>query len=191
MARSPKLKLFRTAIGFHDAYVAAPSRAAALRAWASDKDLFARGAAEEVDASLVPEAMADPGTVVKRSRGTAAEQVAALPPDRPRTARRQPADDPSPTPTAPPKAKPKSPRTPARPRPSRAALEAAEQALATAREGHGREQAALRAEEQALARRRRQLAREQGEEEARLERARVAADRAYREKLEAWHRAAD
>ena len=35
-----KLKVFRTAIGFHDAYVASPSRAAALRAWGADTDLF-------------------------------------------------------------------------------------------------------------------------------------------------------
>ena len=75
----PKLKVFRTPIGFHDAYVAAPSRAAALRAWGSDKDLFARGIAEEVtDPALTAEPLAQPGTVFKRSRGTADEQVAAL-----------------------------------------------------------------------------------------------------------------
>ena len=38
-----KLKVFRTPIGFHDAYVAAPSRAAALRAWGADTDLFSTG----------------------------------------------------------------------------------------------------------------------------------------------------
>ena len=33
MARTGRLKVFRTSIGFHDAYVAAPSRKAALEAW--------------------------------------------------------------------------------------------------------------------------------------------------------------
>ena len=32
----PKLKVYRTPIGFHDAYVAAPSQKAALDAWGSD-----------------------------------------------------------------------------------------------------------------------------------------------------------
>jgi hypothetical protein len=44
----PKLKVFRTVSGFHDAYVAVPSRAAALRAWGASTDLFGMGAAEEV-----------------------------------------------------------------------------------------------------------------------------------------------
>ena len=42
-----KLKVFRTPIGFHDAYVAAPSQKAALQAWGTDTDLFARGVALE------------------------------------------------------------------------------------------------------------------------------------------------
>jgi hypothetical protein len=46
MARASKLKVYRTAAGFHDAYVAAPSQKAALAAWGSDHDLFARGGAE-------------------------------------------------------------------------------------------------------------------------------------------------
>ena len=80
-----KLKVYRTSIGFHDAYVAASSQAAALKAWGTDKPLFARGAAEVVtDPELVAEPLASPGVVVKRLRGTAEEQVAALPPDRPR-----------------------------------------------------------------------------------------------------------
>ena len=49
MARTPRLKVYRMPIGFHDAYVAAPSRKAALAAWGSDADLFARGVAEQVD----------------------------------------------------------------------------------------------------------------------------------------------
>lgn len=33
MPRKQKLKVYRTPIGFHDAYVAAPSQKAALKAW--------------------------------------------------------------------------------------------------------------------------------------------------------------
>ena len=79
MPRQQKLKVFRTPIGFHDAYVAAPSRKAALAAWGSERDLFARGAAEQVDApDLMKEPLAHPGQVIRRSRGSAAEQIAAL-----------------------------------------------------------------------------------------------------------------
>ena len=74
----PKLKVFRTTVGFHDAYVAAPSKAAALRAWGASTDLFAMGAAEEVqDERLTANALAKPGVVIKRSRGTAADHMAA------------------------------------------------------------------------------------------------------------------
>ena len=86
MARRQKLKVFRTPTGFHDAYVAAPSRKAALKAWGSDADLFARGIAEVVtDESLSREPLEHPGKVIKRSRGTVEEQLAALPPDAPRS----------------------------------------------------------------------------------------------------------
>ena len=74
-----KLKVFSTAIGFHDAYVAAPSKKAALKAWGTTKDLFARGAAEIVtDPELTREPLASPGEVFKLSRGSTAEQMAAL-----------------------------------------------------------------------------------------------------------------
>ena len=60
-----KLKVYRTPIGFHDAYVAAPSQKAALKAWGADADLFARGVAEMVtDESLLAEPLARPGEVV-------------------------------------------------------------------------------------------------------------------------------
>ncbi|MCP2775198.1 hypothetical protein, partial [Salmonella enterica] len=56
MPRAAKLKVYRTPIGFHDAYVAAPSQKAALQAWGSDADLFARGVAEQVaDPALMEE----------------------------------------------------------------------------------------------------------------------------------------
>ena len=64
MARA--LKVYRTPIGFHDAYVAAPSRKAALEAWGSDHDLFATGAAELVtDPELTREPLEKPGSVIR------------------------------------------------------------------------------------------------------------------------------
>ncbi|MES2753872.1 MAG: hypothetical protein V4659_04330 [Pseudomonadota bacterium] len=79
-AKSPKLKVYRTPIGFHDAYVAAASQAAALRAWGASANLFARGVAEVVtDPALSAAPLAAPGSVVKVARGSAAEHLAALP----------------------------------------------------------------------------------------------------------------
>ena len=65
-----KLKVFRAVSGFHDSYVAVPSRAAALRAWGASTDLFAMGAAEEVtDPKLAAKALESPGTVFTLKRG--------------------------------------------------------------------------------------------------------------------------
>ena len=116
---APRLKLFRTPIGFHDAYVAAPSQKAALEAWGADADLFARGIAERVDdPRLLAQAAEQPGTVIKHARGTAAEHLALAA---------------KPMKATPSKAKgrvipAKSPAKP-RPRPSRKALDLAEQKL--------------------------------------------------------------
>ncbi|MDB5673064.1 MAG: hypothetical protein JWM65_46, partial [Sphingomonas bacterium] len=75
-----QLKVYRTPIGFHDAYVAAPSQKAALEAWGSDANLFARGMAEIVtDPALTSEPLASPGKVVRRLRGSADDHFAALP----------------------------------------------------------------------------------------------------------------
>jgi hypothetical protein len=79
MAKSKKLKVFRTPVGFHDAYVAAPSQKAALEAWGSATNLFSQGAAEVVtDPKLAKEALARPGEVIRKSRGTGKEHVRAL-----------------------------------------------------------------------------------------------------------------
>jgi hypothetical protein len=129
----PTLKVYRTPIGFHDAYVAAPSKKAALRAWGSEKDLFARGSAELVtDAELSKAPLAEPGVVIKRSRGTAAEQIAALPPDKPRQARVADVEE------APTKAKKAAakPASKPKPRPDRAALDDADAAIAVAGKRH-------------------------------------------------------
>ena len=153
MARAAKLKVYRTAAGFHDAYVAAPSQKAALAAWGSDHDLFARGIAELVtDPDLSAEPLASPGVVIKRSRGTSAEQIAALPARAVRSvkARAVGETDPLPKPKLESKSKPK-------PKPSRAELAAAEAALETQEAAYRNKLRALAEREAALARERRDL----------------------------------
>lgn len=119
MPPTRKLKVFRTAIGFHDAYIAVPSKKAALDAWGSDRNLFAIGAAEPVeDGALADKARSVPGEVIKVARGTTDQHLAALPKD-----------------VQKPRASPaKEPKTPvrariSRPRPSRRALEKANAAF--------------------------------------------------------------
>ena len=73
-ARKGKLKLFKTVIGFHDAYVAAPSQKAALEAWGASTDLFSANLAERIDDPAVCEAAFDkPGTIITAKRGTTKE----------------------------------------------------------------------------------------------------------------------
>lgn len=145
--RSPKLKVFRTAAGFHDAFVAAPSQKAALEAWGADSNLFAQGLAEAVtDPALMAAPLARPGEVVRVARGSAAEHVRALGDLPARKARARAKDEAAPAPSAAPK-----PR-----KPSRAAVDKAEAALAKAEEAHRRALERLRAEQEALDARRRE-----------------------------------
>lgn len=177
------LKVYRTPIGFHDAYVAAPSQKAALEAWGADANLFARGMAEVVtDAELTTEPLARPGEVIKRLRGSVAEQLAAAPALASKPPRRADPDSPA-KPQRATKARPEPAPTP---RPDRGEVEAAEAALATAAASHHDAERSLAAEEVALAERRRTLrAQGQGERD-RLEQARdVAADR-YATALRRW-----
>ncbi|MBA2467282.1 MAG: hypothetical protein H0V46_06735, partial [Sphingomonas sp.] len=122
MAKAKTLKVFRTPIGFHDAFVAAASQKAALEAWGSESNLFAQGAAELVtDPALTEEPLARPGEVVRRLRGSAGEQIAAL-----GTARGPGKDRPTPGPSREREGR-KGRKTP--PRPSRGAVDKAGQAL--------------------------------------------------------------
>lgn len=180
MARSSRLKVFRVPIGFHDAYVAAPSQKAAIEAWGSDRDVFARGEAELVtDPTLTAEPLARPGEVMKRLRGTAAEQLAALPPNKATAAPRRTEGRPEPRRQA------KRART-AAPRPSRAALERAETALAQA--GDKREAALkrLREQEAALVKERAKLEKAHGAELEKLKTKRDKAAAAYEQAMERW-----
>ena len=159
-----KLKVFRMPIGFEDAYVAAPSRKAALKAWGAEHDQFARGIAEEVtDPGLTAEPLARPGEVVRKSRGDLVRQLKALP----RRAAKPEAKTPAKK-----RAKPKPP-------PKRDRLDAAEKAVEEARKRHGEEMAKLETQLGALqARHEKEL--------AKLTAARDAARGAFRAALAKW-----
>lgn len=174
--RSP-LKVYRTAIGFHDAYVAAPSQKAALEAWGTDKNLFARGVADVVtDAALTAEPLAAPGKVIKRSRGDLAEQLAADPAPRKSRPERNAAAKPSPRRPA---AKPK-------PRPSRDELTAAEAALQDFEMRAAAEIAAFRRREDALRQERAAAERAHDKEAEKLARRVSRENERYRQALDRW-----
>jgi len=168
-----KLKVFRTATGFHDAYVAAPSRKAALEAWGSDANLFARGVAEEVtDPKLTAAPLARPGEVIKVSRGDLSAQLKALGP-RKKVKAKPKAEQPAKA------AKRKLP-------PKRDKVDAADAALEKARERHAAEARKLEAERDAIERKLAALRAKQDKETDRLERKRDDAREAYREALDRW-----
>lgn len=177
------MKVFRTPIGFHDAYVAAPSQKAAIEAWGIGKDAFTRGDAEIVtDPKLMKEPLARPGEVIKRLRGTAAEQFAALSREEPPAPRRDRAQ------AARSKTATKPAREPKR-RPSRAKLDEAEAALAQADARHEEALAEIEAREKALARERAALERKQRTERDRLEARRAKAEAAHEHALQRWREA--
>ena len=191
----PKLKVYRTPIGFHDAYVAAASQKAALQAWGSDADLFARGIAEVVtDEASTAEPLASPGKVIRKLRGTADEQLAAAKmPDRPKPhSRDDPDDEPATrkraskktiaiTATAPP-----PPPHPPPPRPDRAKLDVAEKAIEDAQARHEQEDRDLRKRQEALDQERRSLDRAHDEEQDRLVDEEDRARRAYEKAMAVW-----
>ena len=160
----PKLKVFRTSTGFHDAYVAAPSQKAALAAWGTGSNLFAQGLAEQVtDEALMADALAQPGVVIKKSRGTEAEHFAALGP-MPEKAKAKPAAKKERA--SPP---PKLPKPKPVPRPSRDALDAADAALEQAIAGQKAALAAIDKQITMLREERRRLEVTQNRERADLE----------------------
>ena len=178
--RKQKLKVFRTPIGFHDAYVAAPSQKAALEAWGADGNLFAQGIAEQVtDPESMEEPLASPGKVIKRVRGSTDEHFAALD----RTVLK-------------PKPKPKSngeeapkPKARPKPRPSRDELDAAEHALEKAEKKQRKKLAELDEKIRDLDRRRRDMQRKHETERDELADKRDRARSAYDRAMEAWRSA--
>ncbi len=146
MAKAPgrKLKVFQAQFGFYDSVVAAPSQAAALRAWGTRQNLFAEGQARLTDdPQAVEAARAHPEIPLRRAVGSDDPfelEPTALPkvPDRPKPK----------VVKSGPTAKP----VPARPPVDRTALDAAEAALRDVDERRKREEARLRAEEDELQR---------------------------------------
>jgi len=179
--RGRKFKVFRTPIGFHDAYVAAPSRKAALEAWGADSNIFAQGIAEEVtDPALMEEPLARPGEVIRRARGSAEEHVAAADSQRPakkeggsRIKENRPSLRPSPA------------KRERRKKPSREELDAAEEALEKAERKQRKAFGRIDEQIQKLERERRDLQRKHERERDELadevERARSAYRRAMRD----------
>lgn len=187
MPRQQKLKVFRTPIGFHDAYVAAPSQKAALEAWGSDTNLFASGAAERVDdPELMREPLDNPGKVIRRVRGTLAEHMAALPKDE-RSRAPKTEDAPArqkkkraaatPPPSPPPKPKP---------RPDRSALDRAEAGLAETQARHEDAMADLARRQAELDKERRALEAEQARDRRAVERRVESARDKYERAMRAW-----
>lgn len=175
-----KLKVFRTTTGFHDAYVAAPSRKAALAAWQADKDLFARGVAEEVtEPKLMAEPLRRPGEVIRLSRGDLGAQLKALGPRRKKpaaAARTEGSEEKFEVRNL---ARPKPP-------PKRDKVDAAEAALRDAQSRHATEVGKLERQREAIDRELDALQAKQSKELARLERKRDEARETYRKALEAW-----
>ena len=173
MAKARKLKVFRTPIGFHDAYVAATSRQAALAAWGADGNLFAQGMAEEVtDPKLMKMALESPGEVIRKARGTAGEHLTAVDAPKPRKAGGSGT---------------RSKTTKARgKKPDRAELDAAEDALATLDRSHRTELRAIDQAQVELDRRRRQAQRAHVADRADVAARRERARRAYDRGMKAW-----
>lgn len=149
MAKAParRLKVFQAQFGFYDTVVAAPSQAAALRAWGTHQNLFASGEAKvTTDEAAIAAATAHPETPLRRAVGS-----------------REPfALEPTSLPTVPdaPKKKTAAPATKAKPAPAprpaadRSKLDVAEKALRDLDEGRKHEEAQLRREAEELETRR-------------------------------------
>lgn len=179
MARA--LKVYRTAVGFHDAYVAAPSMKAALAAWGTDKDLFARQAAELVeDPTLTAEPLAHPGEVIRKLRGSAAEHVKALGKmPCPRAAKPASAQEAEASPLKPP---------PRPPKPSDEEVGLARDALENAKTRARNRLDELAVREQALVDERHRVERELSEMQRRREAELREAEQSYAAALAAWRK---
>ena len=142
-AAARKLKVFQAQFGFYDTVVAAPSQAAALRAWGIHQNLFASGEARVTDdPDAIKAARAHPETPLKRAVGSKDPfGLESNLPDIPDAPKRKPAAKPA--------AKVK-PEAPERPPADRTALDAAEAALKTLDADRKGEEAALRREQDGL-----------------------------------------
>ncbi|WP_395331765.1 hypothetical protein WBP06_03140 [Novosphingobium sp. BL-8H] len=187
-----KLRVFRTAVGFHDAYVAAPSQKAALTAWGADSNLFASGFAERVDDPALTKApLESPGMVIKVPRGTTAEHLSSLAdaPRKPSSRHSAPAAGDKPAPQRRPKpAPPPEPKRPP-PRPSRTKLEEADEALARHDRDIEVEMAALEAEQTRISEKISARRAAAGRRRAKLASRRDQACKAYEAAMARWREA--
>jgi len=138
-----KLKVFQAQFGFYERVVAAPSQAAALRAWGTHQNLFASGEAKlTTEAAAVKAAIAHPETVLKRPVGSngAFELDPTTLPDVPDAPARKPA----------PKAARRAPAKADSPPADRTALTQAEAALHDVDKRRKAEEAELRERQEAL-----------------------------------------
>lgn len=139
MAKSGErqLKVFQARLGFFETVVAAPSQAAALRAWEVHQNLFADGQARATDDPQVTEAaLAHPGVPLKRALGSNdpfALEAVSLPqvPDAPRKTKVKAA-------------------VPRKPPADRSDLDAAEKALRSLDHDRRAEEASFRQRQEAL-----------------------------------------
>jgi hypothetical protein len=143
-----KLKVFQAQFGFFDTVLAAPSQAAALRAWGTHRNLFATGHAKvATDEAAIAAALEHPGTLLRRAVGSNepfALEPTSLPkiPDTPKAT-------PASTRPLPSKAKPKAEPV-RRPPADRSKLDAAEAALGELDDRRKREEADLRRQQEEL-----------------------------------------
>jgi flagellar motility protein MotE (MotC chaperone) len=153
--RKQKLKVYCTPVGFHDAYVAAPSQKAALEAWGAKTNLFGQGSAHQVtDEALTKVPLEHPGEVIKVLRGSDAEQLAALGrtgPPKQAAAKGRPTEQ----------AQVVKLRGP---KPSRTELNKAEDVLEALQSRHAKQLQQIEEEEERLARRRHELEQKQAKE---------------------------
>ena len=177
MPKAPtrKLKVFQAQFGFHDSVVAAPSQAAALRAWGTHQNLFANGqACVTTEPKAVEAALAHPETPLLRPVGSD-EAFQLKPTTLPKVP--EPPKRPAAKPAA--KAKPEpAPKVEA----DRSALNAAEAARRKLDEARKREEADLR-------RRQDELDQEKGTAQAGYVESRKAATAALVEARQAYRQA--
>lgn len=152
MPKTPtrKLKVFQAQFGFFDTILAAPSQAAALRAWGTHRNLFATEHAKlATDEAAIAAALEHPGTLLRRAVGSN-DPYALEPASLPKIP-----DLPQPTPgskkPAPKKAVPKPNTEPVRKPPAnRSRLDAAEATLRELDDRRKREEADLRRQQEEL-----------------------------------------
>ena len=187
------LKVFRAHLGFYDTAVAAPSRAAALKAWGSRQNLFREGVASETqDPQAVTAALAKPGVVLRRPVGSNApfSENPGLPqiPNAPKKKPPEKAQAKIPSPPEPPPRRepprlrlvsPPKPQPASRPQVSRAPVEAAEKALAELKREEQRALAAIEKRKAALDEEARQQRADFRERRERFEKKLADARKAY------------